>query len=325
MAQVSRLPKLISWFNSKGYFQGVFWIVIVSLVSNMNDILQREVGDRLPSMEVTFFRVFFALVTLLPVMLYFRKTAFKTKRPGIHALRSILFFGAIACWIKGLTMVPLVVVSTLALTVQIFVLPMAAVFLKEKVGWQRIAATLAGFSGILVVVVGTSGTQNIVDSLLTLNNGTLFLIAAAMMFALSDILNKKFVSKEPNLPMMFYLSLGTMLFGALPAYNVWITPTMTELSFLFLLGAGGNLILLFLLKAFAATDVSALAPYRYVELFSAAFFGFLIYQEVPSLWTLVGAGIIIPSTFAIAYYETHKTLKEKKRAALAEADLQKAA
>jgi S-adenosylmethionine uptake transporter len=60
-----------------------------------------------------------------------------------------------------------------------------------------------------------------------------------------------------------------------------------------------------LLRAFAATDVSALAPFRYVEMIFAGFFGFLIFHELPTFWTLVGAAIIVPSTFAIAYYETH--------------------
>lgn len=262
-------------------------------------------------MEIAFFRFLFATLTLLPVMLYFRKAgSFYTKRPSLHVLRAALLFGAIACWTTGLTMVPLTVVSTFAQTTQLFVLPMAAVFLNEKVGWQRSLATLAGFMGILLIVVGHSGNGGFFDSLLSLNNGTLFLISAAMMFALSDILNKRFVVEESTLSMMFYIALGTTLFGAYPAYTVWQTPQLSDLGILLVLGAGGNLILFFLLKAFAATDVSALAPFRYLEMILAGIFGFLIFGEIPCQWTLAGAAIIVPSTFAIAYYETHHKRKE---------------
>lgn len=299
-------PLSKNWFSSPGYMQGIFWICLVALTSNTNDILMRLVGSNLPSMEIAFFRFFFAMLTLLPVMLYHCKNgSFYTKRPALHLLRAALLFGAIACWTTGLTMVPLAAVSTFAQTTQLFVLPMAAVFLGERVGWQRALATCAGFAGILCIINGHAGEEGIVESLLSMNNGTLFLMAAAMMFALSDILNKRFVVEESTLSMMFYIALGTTLLGAYPAYHVWVSPSYGDLVLLALLGAGGNLILFFLLRAFAATDVSALAPFRYVEMIFAGIFGFFIFHEVPTFWTLVGAAIIVPSTFAIAYYETH--------------------
>lgn len=302
---------LFKWFTQKGYAQGVFWIILVALTSNTNDILMRLVGTSLPPQEVTFFRYFFAVLTLLPVMLYQGKPSFHTKRPTLHLIRSILLFGAMSCWTKGLTMAPLATGGILAQTTQLFVLPMAFVFLKESVGWQRTLATLAGFAGVLVVAVGESGTDSLINSFTTMNNATLFFLAAAMMFALSDIINKQFVVKESTLSMLFYIALGTMIIAFYPAFLVWKTPTIKELAYLAVLGAGGNLILFFLLKAFAATDVSALAPFRYVEIFSAAIFGFFIFQEVPSLYLLIGACIIIPSTFAISYYETHQQKKKE--------------
>lgn len=314
-----------SWFFKPGYFQGVFWICMVCLTSSLNDVLMRQTGSRLPSMEVAFFRFFFSLLTLLPIMLSKGTEAFRTTRGGFHTLRALLGFGAVAFWCTGVAMTPLAVVSTLALTVPIFVLPMAVVFLRETVGWQRTAATLAGFVGIFVIISSTSGTQGLIDSFLEMRNGTLFLIAASILFALSDILNKKMVVKESDLTMLFYFAFGTTICGAVPAYYVWVQPTFTELAYLLALGAGGNLILFFLLKAFAATDVSALAPYRYVELFFATAFGFLLYQEIPSFETLIGAAIIIPSTFAIAYYETHLAKKKGREEPKPEVLLKEAA
>jgi S-adenosylmethionine uptake transporter len=198
------------------------------------------------------------------------------------------------------------VASTMALTTNLFVLPMAYVFLGEKVGWQRTTATLLGFLGIFLVVYESSTQHNIVLEFLKSGNGSFYLLAATMMFALSDIVNKRFISSESTLSMMFYIALGTAIIGAIPASMVWVTPIAYQLGLLFLLGIGGNLILLFLLKAFAATDVSALSPFRYTELFSAGIIGYLVFGEIPSQWTLLAAAIIIPSTFWIAHYETHK-------------------
>lgn len=300
----------LNWFTRKGYLQGVFWIVLVCFISNLNDILMRLAGTRLPSMQISFFRFFFAFLTLIPFIMTRGKNAFRTAQPGFHFLRAILGFGAVAFWCTGVSKAPLTVVSTIALTVPIFVLPLAYFLLKENVGWQRTTATLTGFAGILVIIKGTAGEGSFLNSLYHLDNGSVFLIVAAILFALSDILNKKMVHQESPLTMLFYFAAGTSLFGIIPAIMVWESPTTTELFYLFFLGAGGNLILYFLLKAFAATEVSALAPYRYVELIFATFFGYLLFQEIPTEMTLLGASIIVPSTFAIAYYETRQQAKK---------------
>ncbi len=302
--------KSTSWFLKPGYAQGVFWITLVALTSNMNDILMRE-ASRLPAQEVTFFRYFFALITLLPIMLVKYKTAFKTERPGLHIIRSLLLFVAILSWAGAVKLVPLTVMSIYALTVPLFVLPMASLFLKERVGWQRTLATILGVIGIFVIMHGSvTDTDTLFQSLTLQSNtaphvltGIWMLLGAAIAFALSDIVNKKYVSKESNLSMLFYIALGTAIFASFFAYPVFVMPTMDELFYLVLLGAGGNLILFFLLKAFAATDVSSLAPYRYTELIFAGFFGYFLYAEIPTIWTFSGAGIIILSTALIAWYE----------------------
>ena len=304
--------KKTGWFNRTGYLQGVFWIILVAFISSSNDVFMRLTGTRLPSMQISFLRFFFAFMTLIPFMVFQGKQSFYTSRPALHVLRGVLGFGAIAFWCAGVSIVPLAVVSTLALTIPLFVLPMAVVFLGEHVKWQRVAATLTGFFGIAIIVNGTGQTQDTFYSVQSLDKGPLFLIAATILFALSDILNKKMVVKESTLTLLFYFAIGTSICGVVPAYMVWHAPTWMELIYLFCLGAGGNLILYCLLKAFAATEVSALAPYRYVELFFACFFGWMLFNEIPTITTLLGALVIIPSNFAIAYYETRQQRSMKK-------------
>lgn len=300
-------PKSL-WFSTPGYAQGVFWITLVALTSNLNDILMRE-ASRLPAQEITFFRYFFAVLTLLPFMLKNYATAFKTERPLLHIIRSILLFIAIFSWAGAVKRVPLAMMSIYALTVPLFVLPMASAFLKERVGWQRSLATLTGFFGIFVIMLGSDqNTDSIIAFLESPDTdsetaGTWMLLGSVIAFAMSDIVNKKYVSKESNLSMLFYIALGTATLSAFFVAPIWVMPTTAEFLSLFCLGAGGNLILFFLLKAFAATDVSSLAPYRYTELIFSGFFGFILYQEIPSLNTLMGAAIIVLATATVAYYE----------------------
>lgn len=301
---------IFKWFANKGYLQGVFWINMVALTSTLNDILMRLAGSCLPSIEITFFRYFFAVLTLIPFMFLSGSAAFRTDRPLLHVIRSLLLFGAMVCWSKAVVLVPLAVVSTIALTIPLFVLPLAAIFLKERVGWQRTLGTLGGLLGILVVVISHHKNEGIFTLASFLNNGVIYLLIAAIFFAVSDIINKKYVQKESSLSMLFYIALGTASIAAYPASQVWVTPGSFELLILACLGGGGNLILFFLLRAFAATDVSALAPYRYTELIFATLLGFLLFQELPIPVFWLGSLIIVCSTAAITYYEINTRSKK---------------
>ena len=83
------------------------------------------------------------------------------------------------------------------------------------------------------------------------------------------------------------------------------------LVLLFILGASANLILFFLLKAFAVADATALAPYRYFELVVSASIAYLVFQEIPTEATILGSIVVIPSTLFIIYSEKKQINKNK--------------
>lgn len=295
---------MLNWFTEKGYFQGIFWMIMSCVVSNMNDILTKLAGSRLPGAEVAFFRFLFGALVLLPFMMALGSSAFKTKHPKVHMTRAVLLFLAIAPWCYGLAQLPLTLATTISFTTPFFILPLAKIFLKEHIGIHRCIATLLGFVGIFISLHPDGGT---------LNPLALLLVCSTVMFASLDIINKKLVTgNEGMLPMLFYSAIGTAILGAVPTWFVWVVPELNELFFLALLGVGSNLILFCLLKAFAATEVSALQPFRYAELVVSAAFGFVIFNELPTMSTLMGAAIIVPATFYIAYVETHKQIKLRK-------------
>ncbi len=286
-----------SWFNSKGYLQGIFWMLVVCFISNFNDIFTKHLGT-LSGAEVAFFRFFFSTLVLLPFMAAKGKAAFVTRYPGAQCIRALLLILALTPWCYGVAALPLTLATTLSFTVPFFVLPLAKIFLKEQVGWQRWFATLVGFTGIVVAVHPTEGSFNPM---------VLALILSSVMFATLDIINKKLLTEDETLlSMLFYSAMGTAVLGFIPALLTWQTPTLQELFFLALLGAGGSAILFCLLKAYRATDVSALAPFKYVELVLSGLFGFIIFQEFPTTSTLLGAAIIIPSTLYITIFETRQ-------------------
>lgn len=281
--------------NSLNYFRGVSWFILSLVISITNDAFAKHLGENLHSVQITFLRFLFGTLSLLPFMIYYGKTSFHTSRIGLHVVRGGLLFCAIALWCFGLTQGPITVATTLTFIIPMFVLVLARIFLKETVGWARWIVTIIGFLGATIVLEPTN---------VNFSPLILLLVLATAMFATLDVINKKFIVKESMLAMLFYTALVTMLLGAVPAFFVWKSPSMIQWGVLFLSGCGGNLLLFCLLKAFSATDASAIAPYRYVELVLSAGLGFLVFNEIPTRALCLGSLIIIPCTLFLMYSET---------------------
>lgn len=291
-----------TWFTRKGYPQGVFWAVMICLVSVNNDILMRLLGVHLNVLEIVFFRFFFSMLTVIPLMLAHRTTLFKTSRPWMHFWRAILGVGAIGICCYSLNLMPLSDNTIIMSSQPFFFLPLAIFFLREKVDMSRWIAIFIGFIGLIIMF------QPGIEALRLV---ALVPITAAILFVLLDIMTKKMVGTENTYSLLFYFAVGTTIATAIPTFFVWKTPSLKELGMLLLLGIGANLVQICIIRAFSAMDASALMPFRYVEFIFSALFGYLFFLEIPTLVTLTGATFIIAGTAYISYYEIRKEQRKK--------------
>ena len=127
------------------------------------------------------------------------------------------------------------------------------------------------------------------------------LVVSAFLFASLDVINKKFVSVESMISMLFYSNLFATLFSAVPGLYSWTTPDTKSLLLLFVLGGGANLILYCLLKSFSYIEVSAVSPYRYLELLFSITLGYMFFKEKFDTANWLGASVIIFSTLIMSY------------------------
>jgi S-adenosylmethionine uptake transporter len=284
------------------YFVGVSWFILSLISSSINDVISKYAGIRLHSYEITFFRFMFGTMTLLPFVMYYGVSTLKTSRPTVHFIRGFLLFLGIAGWTYGLMIAPVTTATVVSFTVPIFVLVLGVFFLSEHILWQRWLLTIVAFIG-LVITLDPNADEFTPE--------VLIFVAAAVCFAILDIINKKFVIKESMISMLFYSAIVTAILALPFAMQHWVVPTTEELVLLFILGASANLILFFILKAFAIVDATALAPYRYFELVVSAIIAYMVFQEIPTEATIWGAIIVIPSTLFIIYSEKKQFSKDK--------------
>jgi drug/metabolite transporter (DMT)-like permease len=245
--------------------------------------------------QIVFLRYFFATLSLIPCMLAHGRHTFQTRHGVMHPVRAVMLTLGIAMYCFSLNKLPMTTVVTVDFTIPIFTLVLAHIFLKERISKARLFATLMGFVGILV----TSEPANTDFA----SYAVIFLVLAAILFAGLDVINKKFVVEEGILTMLFYTAIAALGLSAIPAWMCWERVLPLDWFLFIALGIGANLLLYCILKAFQRVGVSAVAPFRYVELLLSAAAGFLFFNEIPTSGTLLGACIIIPSTLYVILAE----------------------
>ena len=309
---VAQLP-LLGWFVRKGYLQGVFWALMICVVSSTNDALMCCLGERLHTVQIMFFRFLFGMLSVLPIMLRHQENLFKTAQPKVHALGAIVGAVALGLCCYSVNIMPMAENTAIMFFEPIFFLIMAHFLLKESVDKARWMATILGFAGLIYII--QPGTQSFqIEAFVPMT--------AALLFAYLCVMAKRMISTEHTLTLLFYFGLGTTIVAGFVVPFFWQTPNMTELFYLALLGVGSNMIQVCLFRAYSATDASALAPFRYAEFIVAATFGFIFFGQVPEIKVIIGAAVIGAGAFYISYAETkserkltESKLTERKRSA----------
>lgn len=266
---------------------------MIYLTGTINDVLAKFLGNRLHAVEIAFFRFLFSAIIVLIPMIRSKQNLFKSNIHQWHVMRGVLGAVALGLCCYSVNIMPLAENTTILFSEALFMLPLAAIFLKEKISKTTIIATLVGFSGLILMFRPKADNINVLAIVPTI---------AALLFAIMNIMIKKMIdAKENALTMLFYFGLyTTMISGAIVPFY-WVTPNLNELLLILLLGAGANLIQLFIFLAYRAASASDISPVRYSELPFAIIFGFLFFGQIPDAITIAGAALIIIGTFISSY------------------------
>jgi len=97
-----------------------------------------------------------------------------------------------------------------------------------------------------------------------------------------------------------------MIISFVPALWVWRAVGHREIFYLLILGISGVSVLFCILRAASATEISSIAPYKYVELVFSIIIGYVLFNEIIQVPIIIGACLIVPNAFLIGYYETNK-------------------
>ena len=258
-------------------------------------------SDSYPLGQVLFFRGFFGLVFYFFIIPRDRlKNFYYTKRAGLHFLRCLFGLIALISIFIALRNLPLATVVSISFAAPIFTTIFSIFFLSEKVGLYRWLAVIVGFIGI--VVISEPGFSS-------LNIYFIYPIIFCLGLSYVAIAIRQLSTTEPIwlIALNFSAAITIASFFTIPFG--WIMPDIKDLILLSFIGIFGGVANLWLSQSYKFSEVSLVTPLKYLALVFAIIFGYLIWNEVPSIKTLLGALLVIISSIVI--FRREVTLKKQ--------------
>ncbi len=258
-------------------------------------------SDAYPVGQVLFFRGFCGII---PILFLIPKDRFldfyKTSRPFLHFKRCLSGLIALVSIFIALRNLPLATVVSISFAAPIFTTIFSIFLLNEKVGLYRWLAVLVGFIGIVVI---TEPGFN------SLNFYYIYPIIFCLGLSYVAIAIRKLSSTEPVWLISFFFSFSISILGLFSLFQGWVMPNFLDLFLLSMVGILGGLANLWLSQSYKYSEVSLVTPLKYLALVFAIIFGYFIWSEVPTIKTLVGALLVIVSSFII--FRREMTLKKR--------------
>ena len=269
---------------------GFLYMFLSVCAFSLMDLIIKWTADY-PLGQVVFFRGFFGIVFYFFVIPKNRINNFyQTKRAFLHFLRCFVGLIAMVAIFIALRNLPLATVVSISFAAPIFTTIFSIFLLREKVGIFRWLAVIIGFVGIIIITEPGLSSVNIYY---------IYPIIFCLGLSYVAIAIRQLSKTEPVWLISLYFSVAITLLSLFTIPNGWIMPSLYDFAFLSFIGFFGGVANLWLSQSYKYSEVSLVTPLKYLALVFAIFFGYLIWGEIPTIKTLMGAGLVIISSLII--------------------------
>lgn len=274
----------------------------VGVFSTMGALV-KSLGDTMPIGQLVFARSLFALIPIgLLVAWGGGWRLLRTAHPIAHVRRSS--FGCIGMFsgFTALTLIPLVDAVAINFATPLFITALAAVLLGEPVRVFRWTAVVAGLVGVLIILSPGFTAPREAGDLYLLGAGVA--LGGTVFSAMAMISIRRMADTERAEATAFYFTMTCLVLSGLTLPFAFQMPaSATQWGLLISIGMLGGFGQILMTHSYRFVDASTIAPFDYTAMLFAVTFGYLVFDEVPKLATLIGASIVIASGLAILLRE----------------------
>src|SRR5690349_22150727 len=280
---MSLFKNLSTYDDRSARLAGIALMVLSIFMFSFGDAMGKFMVATYSVGQLLFLRACAALLLLSPIIWRQRHEFTRLERPWLQLVRVVLSTLEVAAFFLATVYLPLADVVTYYLAGPIFVTAMSAIFLGEKVGWRRWTAILIGFCGVLIALQPSAQTVSL---------PALIALGGSLSFATLMLITRS-LRKTPDIVMASSQFVGTFSLGAVLSALHWVPPTPSSLVIFAAAGLISVTALFCVNRSLKLAPASVVVPYQYSMIVWAVMFGYVVFGDVPSLATIIGAAIII--------------------------------
>ncbi len=290
----------------------IIFVLAGIIAISVNDMLIKQLSGGYPLHEIVFARS--AIGVLFSMVLVHMEGGWrilKTRQPGLHLLRGALVVVANMTFFLALAAMPLADATALFFVAPLFITLLSIPLLGEKVGVMRLSAVAVGFVGVVIMQRPWASAETLQASRLVL----LLPVLAALTYALNQLMTRRLGVTAKASALSVYIQ-GTFIVVSMGFFIVagdgrfvttqtgdsmtfllraWVWPARADLWIMLGMGANAAIIGYCLSQAYRMADVATVAPFEYVGLPLAVFWGFVIFGDLPAWEVWVGITLILAS------------------------------
>jgi drug/metabolite transporter (DMT)-like permease len=289
--------------NEQNLFKGVLFFMTAIFFISIVDTICKLFTKELHAVQIVW--GYFIGINLTLWVFFFLKgeklSKLKiTNRLILQIIRPAFLVCSISSLFAGLTYLPLAEATAIGFVAPLFITILSVPILREKVGIHRWGAILVGLTGV-IIIIRPGGEFWQFASIMPL--------LGAIFFALFQIFTRLLSGTEKTFTTLFYTGLGGLGWSSLIVPFVWVIPSQIHIIVFLVTGILGALAHLCMINAFDYVEASLLAPYNYTKLIWVTIFGYLIFEDIPSLEMWIGSGVIVSAGLYVLYRERKFTKK----------------
>jgi len=287
---------------SNAVVRGVLWMVLATGFQATASGFVRKLSSDFSVIELLLFFSSISALLLLPMTMKLSPGSFAgvKDRAGLYLLRGLLSFGGMYASFYAYSVLDIANVQALLFTVPLFTILLAGLLLGEFVGLRGWLSCVIGFIGALIIVR---------PGIIPMNPGALAAIASAFAFAAANIAIRKLGSTESPIMITMVSNLIVALLSIIPAALNWVTPSWEQVPFILIMGVLFMLAMVCLTFSIREADARIVQSINFLRLPWSVVVGWVLFTELPDLWTWVGAVIIFVGAYDVLRRETRRVKK----------------
>lgn len=273
---------------------GVLWMVVTGLMFVGVTAVVKHVGSDVPAAQAAFLRYALGLVFLIPMMRPIFAAHLTTRQKKLFWARGAMHTLAVILWFFAMARIPIAEVTAMNYLSPVYVSLGAALFLGEKLPPRRLAAVILALIGAVIIL--RPGAREV-------EIGHIAMLGTAVFFAAGYLIAKQ-LSDEVSAPVVVGMLSITVTVGLAPfALAVWVTPTVGQLGWLFLVACFATAGHYTMTLAFAAAPLTVTQPVTFLQLVWAVILGAVVFGEAVDAWVIFGGAVIMASVSFITWRE----------------------